>query len=394
MYTFDKSFTQQEGIPQAGIDAALALLNSGRLHRYNVEPGQSSEASQFEAELAMWMGQDYCLACASGGYALQIALGAAGLQAGDTVLTNAFTLAPVPGAIHHAGGRVRLVEVDANYCVDLDHLEQQMRTHSPRFFVISHMRGHLADMEAVSALCAERDVILIEDCAHTLGARWNGRLSGTFGRAACFSTQTYKHLNSGEGGVITSDDEALMARAVVMSGSYMNVTLHGAAPPAETIADQVVTTPNCSGRMDNLRAAILRPQLLALTHNIERWNRRYRAIEAMLAEVPGVVLPERPLKEAFVGSSIQFRLPARAAADFSDVVARCRQRGVVLSWFGADRPVGFTSRYDSWQYLDQIEPMPQTRSLLATTLDMRIPLTFSLDDMAQIGAILGEEVTR
>ena len=62
------------------------------------------------------------------------------------------------------------------------------------------MRGHIADMDAIVALCKERDITLIEDCAHTMGARWKGVRSGNFGSLACFSAQTYKHVNSGEGG--------------------------------------------------------------------------------------------------------------------------------------------------------------------------------------------------
>src|SRR5210317_1602802 len=102
--TFNKPFTQQESIPEAGIERAIDVMRSGRLHRYNVIPGETAEAALLETEFAAYMGQKYCLACSSGGYALHIALKAAGIQQGDAVLTNAFTLAPVPGAINNAGG--------------------------------------------------------------------------------------------------------------------------------------------------------------------------------------------------------------------------------------------------------------------------------------------------
>ena len=82
------------------MQAVAAVLQTGRLHRYNVDDGEESEAARLEREYAAWQGTDYCLACTSGGYALQLALRAAGLQAGDTVLANAWTLAPVPGAIY------------------------------------------------------------------------------------------------------------------------------------------------------------------------------------------------------------------------------------------------------------------------------------------------------
>lgn len=96
---FTGSFTQQEPIPEAGIARALEVLRTGRLHRYNIAPGEEPETVALEREFATWQGARYCLAVASGGQAMQIALRAAGVKPGDRVLSNAFTLAPVPGAI-------------------------------------------------------------------------------------------------------------------------------------------------------------------------------------------------------------------------------------------------------------------------------------------------------
>lgn len=386
--TFNKPFTQQEPIPEAGIERAVEVMRSGRLHRYNVLEGETSEASLLESEFAAYMGQSYCLACASGGYALHIALKAAGIKPGDAVLTNGFTLAPVPGAIDNAGGKPVLVEIDNNYCVDLNHLEQMMQTSKARFFMMSHMRGHIADMDAVVSLCEQYGVILIEDCAHTMGAYWNGKLSGTFGQVACFSTQTYKHLNSGEGGLLTTNDPELMARATMHSGSYMLFERHGAAPDAETYKDIKLDTPNYSGRMDNLRAAILRSQLPLLDENCERWNQRYRALEQRLSQNPNIQLPNRPEKERYVASSFQLRVDKLTQEQISDFVKACGDRGVELKWFGSKEPQGFTSRYDSWRYIESKQHLPNTLEILSTTFDLRIPLTFDVEDMDVIGEVI------
>ena len=112
---FTKPFTQQEAIPESAIEQAVEVMRTGRLHRYNTLVGETAAAAQLEQEYAAYMGQSYCLACTSGGYALHIALKAAGIEAGDAVLCNAFTLAPVPGAIDNAGGKPVLVEIDRNY---------------------------------------------------------------------------------------------------------------------------------------------------------------------------------------------------------------------------------------------------------------------------------------
>jgi len=390
--TFDKPFTQQESIPEAGIERAVAVMRSGRLHRYNVIDGETSESALLESEFAAYMGQAYCLACASGGYALHIALRAAGIKPDEPVLTNAFTLAPVPGAINNAGGQPVLVEIDDNYCVDLQHLEKMMQSSGSRFFMISHMRGHIADMDAVLKLCNQYQVTLIEDCAHTMGASWNGKKSGTFGLFACFSTQTYKHLNSGEGGFLTTDDQEVMARAIMHSGSYMLFERHGAAPDVCVFDDIKLDTPNYSGRMDNLRAAILRAQLPLLDENCSRWNDRYAALEARLKHNSQIQLSTRPEKEYYVGSSLQFRVEALTSDQIGEFISTCANRGVELKWFGGKEPHGFTSRYDSWRYIESKQHLPNTLSILATTFDLRIPLTFSVEDMLLIGEIIDDVV--
>jgi dTDP-4-amino-4,6-dideoxygalactose transaminase len=390
---FSRPFTQQEAIPDAGIEAAVEILRSGRLHRYNTLEGETADAALLEQEYAAYMGQRYCLACTSGGYSLHVALKAAGIQPGEPVLSNAFTLAPVPGAIDNAGGKPVLVEIDRNYCIDLAHLEAMMQQSKARFLMLSHMRGHIADMDAVVNLCTRYGVTLIEDCAHTMGASWNGKKSGSFGKVACFSTQTYKHLNSGEGGLLTTDDDQIMARAIIYSGSYMLFERHGTLPALDVFADIKLDTPNYSGRMDNLRATILRAQLPGLEQNCARWNDRYRALHNRLAENAQIQLAHRPEQEAYVGSSLQFRVEALDPNQVPEFISACAARGVELKWFGGAEPQGFTSRYDSWRYIDEIQPLPQTLEILATTFDLRIPLTFSVADMEIIGSIIDEEVT-
>jgi len=389
---FTGSFTQQEAMPADAVEAAMAILQSGRLHRYNVASGETAEAALLEQEFAAYTGARYCLSVTSGGYALATALRAIGVSAGDKVLTNAFTLAPVPGAIASVGAEPVLVEITDDLTIDLDDLGAKAEASGARVLMLSLMRGHLPDMTALMARANALGLTVIEDCAHTMGASWDGTPSGRFGAVGCFSTQTYKHMNSGEGGFLISDDADLIARATVLSGSYMLYDRHIAGPDAEVFETIRLETPNCSGRMDNLRAAILRPQLRALDSNRVRWNERYRAIETRLTGNPHVVLRRRPNSEQFVGSSIQLRLPTFSAHQVSAVIAQCAARGVELKWFGPDEPVAFTSRHVSWRYMPN-QDLPMTDRVLATLLDMRLPLTFSLADCALIGSIISEEVS-
>ncbi|KAA9009745.1 DegT/DnrJ/EryC1/StrS family aminotransferase [Histidinibacterium aquaticum] len=387
---FTGSFTQQEPIPEEGIAAAVEVMRSGRLHRYNTVPGDPGETALLERDFAEAVGARYCLALASGGAAMTTALRAIGVGPGDPVLTNAFTLAPVPGAIAAVGAVPVYVEVTEDLVIDLDVLETKIGQAS--VLLLSHMRGHICDMDRLMDICRTAGVRVIEDCAHTMGAHWNGVPSGRHGLVGCYSTQTYKHLNSGEGGFLVTDDDDVMARAVIGSGSYMLYGRHLAAPPEEAFRKVRLEVPNVSSRMDNLRAAILRPQLRSLTERGHRWNALYRAMEEGLRHTPGLTLVGRPEAEGYVASSFQFLLLDWDETNVRAVVARCAARGVELKWFGDAEPVAFTSRYDSWRYAP-VPELPRTDRVLAGLLDMRLPLTFTTEDCALIARIIRSEVS-
>ena len=227
------------------MDAAVTVLRHGRLHRYNEATGEVAEAAALEQEFAAQMGARYCLAVASGGYALATALRALDVVPGDKVLTNAFTLAPVPGAIASVGAAPVFVGVTDGLVIDLDDLAA--KADQAKVLMLSHMRGHIVDMEALMTLCNAKGLLVIENCAHTMGADWNGTPSGRFGVFGCYSCQTYKHVNAGEGGLLISDNAKAMARAVMLSGSYMIYGKHRAAPGPDVFDDIKYHTPNIFG---------------------------------------------------------------------------------------------------------------------------------------------------
>jgi dTDP-4-amino-4,6-dideoxygalactose transaminase len=282
--------------------------------------------------------------------------------------------------------------VTEDLTIDLDDLARKAAGGGARALLLSHMRGHICDMDRLMAICNAAGLPVIEDCAHTMGAAWRDTPSGRHGVMGCYSTQTYKHMNSGEGGLLVSDDPDLMARAIILSGSYMLYDRHRVAPPPEAFEKIKYTTPNISGRMDNLRAAILRPQLSDLPAQCARWNELYQVMERGLAETPGLQLIARPEAEAYVASSFQFLLPDWPKPKIRAFLARSAERGVELKWFGGAEPVGFTSRHDSWRYADAQE-LPQTDRILGGLIDMRLPLTFSIQDAVLIARIIRSQVS-
>ncbi|MBD1221069.1 DegT/DnrJ/EryC1/StrS family aminotransferase [Virgibacillus halodenitrificans] len=389
---FEKEFTRQEPLPQAAIDRVTEILQSGRLHRYNTVKGEVAEASLLEQEYADYVGSTYCAGFSSCGSAIYVALKSVGVRPGDKVLSNAFTLAPVPGAIKNAEAVPVFVEITEDYVTDLNDLEKKAKESQAKYFLLSHMRGHIVDMDRIMEICNRYGIVVVEDCAHTMGATWDGKFTGTFGKVGCFSAQTYKHLNSGEGGLLITDDADVAAQAILYSGSYMLYEKHIARPKVEVFEKYKKLTPNFSLRMSNLVAALIRVQLPSLKRQGERWNERYKVIEAELTDVERIYLPKRPAKEGYVASSFQFTLKNTSVEKVEAFIKVCADRGVELKWFGSMEPKGFTSRYESWEYFGETEQLPKTAEVLNFMCDFRLPLTFSLEDCRKIAKIIKQVV--
>lgn len=387
---FSKEFTLQESIPQNGVERVLELLDSGRLHRYNTLEGEASEVSLLEQDFSEYTGARYCVGMASCGSALYVALQSVGIKQGELILCNAFTLAPVPGAIENAGAKPIFVEINEDYVTDLEDLEFKARESGAKYFLLSHMRGHIVDMDQVVDICTRLNITLIEDCAHTMGARWNGKFTGTFGQVGCFSTQTYKHINSGEGGLFITNNEDVAAKAILYSGSYMLYESHLRKPDMEVFEKYKKNIPNFSLRMSNLVAALIRAQLPVLEERCQRWNERYRIIEQELRKDENIRVPNRRDKEEYVGSSFQFTIKSTNVEAVKRFIRTCDARGIKIKWFGNLEPKGFTSRYESWHYIHAQDSLNSTNVILDYLCDIRIPLTFTLEDCIEVTTIIRE----
>jgi dTDP-4-amino-4,6-dideoxygalactose transaminase len=387
-----RDLTEPEPIPEAGIARANELMRSGRLFRYGELGADQLDVSLLEKEFAAFVGRKYCIAVNSGGGALFLALKVAGVQPGDAVLVNGFTLAPVPGAILHAAAKPIIVEIGTDYVIDPQSLREKAKASGAKFLMLSHMRGHIADMDKVMAACDELGLIVIEDCAHAMCAEWRGKAIGTFGAAAAFSAQTYKHLNSGEGGFLVVDDEEMAAKAILHSGSYM---LHGQhlSKPDTKILDAVGgQTPNFSMRMTALAAAMLRPQLAELPRRVARWNEIHDRIAAGLARSQQVRLPERPKHGKYSATSVQFSLPNLSSDEVKAVLVAAKERGLPVKWFGADNQIGFTSAPRHWNYVGEQGALAQTHRVLATLCDIRTPLSLTNEECDLIAQIMREVI--
>ncbi|MGL5115303.1 MAG: DegT/DnrJ/EryC1/StrS family aminotransferase, partial [Beijerinckiaceae bacterium] len=387
-----RDLTEPEPIPEAGIQRAVELMRSGRLFRYGEMGADQLDVSLLEQEFAAFAGRRFCVAVNSGGGALFLALKVAGVQPGDPVLVNGFTLAPVPGAILHAAARPVIVEIGPDFVIDPDDLARKARASGAKVLMLSHMRGHLADMDRVMAVCAEEGLTLIEDCAHALCASWKGKAIGTFGVAAGFSAQTYKHLNAGEGGFLVLDDPDMAARAILHSGSYMLHAQHLSSPGAAALAAVAETTPNFSMRMTALAAALLRPQLAELPRRAARWNEIHDRIAAGLRRAQHVHVPARDGGQVFSATSVQFSVPGFSDAEMLELLALAKARGLPIKWFGAGQQAGFTSAPRHWRYAGPQGALAATHRVLATLCDIRTPLSLTDDECDLIAEIVRDAV--
>ena len=282
-----------------------------------------------------------------------------------------------------------LVDVADDYTIDLQDLERKATSSGARTLLLSHMRGHICDMQQLVAICERHGVQLIEDCAHTMGAGWNGRATGTWGRAACFSLQSYKHANAGEGGLLTTNDPDLAAQAMLYSGSYMFYGSHTARPDDDVFERWKYVTPNFSLRMGNLPAALAQVQLgEVLSDRCQRWNQRYHWLASELDDVPNLTVPGRLPAEHYVASSIQFSLHDLPRTAIEAFLAECTRRGVHIKWFGGLAPVGFTSVWQHWRYFGQPQTLANAERVLAGLCDMRLPLALSQLDCMAIASVI------
>lgn len=378
-------------IPTRAVETALELLQSGRLHRYGEAGGTGGLVAELERRFAELVGRQYAVAVNSCGAALFLALRAAGVRHGDRVLLNAFTLGPVPGALQHAGASPVLVEITEDLVIDLDDLRAKARASGARVLMLSHMRGHMCDMDALAALCAQDGITLIEDCAHTLGAAWNGRQSGCFGQSGCFSFQSGKHVNAGEGGVLVTDDPEIAAQAILHSGSYMLYGQNGTVPPEDVMARWQEKCGNYSMRMGPLVAALALPQLPLLASRVMDWNKSHDHIAARLSAQNAFALPHRPPAEAYAQSSLQFRLPALSQTMMRAYIDACRAAGVWVKWFGGDLPEGYSSNPAQWPDACAHD-VPRACAIQATLCDIRLPLGLSAKECDAVADVLIDQV--
>ncbi|WP_299373370.1 DegT/DnrJ/EryC1/StrS family aminotransferase [uncultured Tateyamaria sp.] len=370
-----------EAIPHEARAEIDRLLASGDLFRYTAD--SNAPVTLLEAEFAELMGSRFALAVSSCSAALFLSLKALDLPRDARVLIPGFTFAAVPSAVLHADCLPVLCEVGGNYRIDMDDFIAKLP--DVQAVIVSHMRGHTSDMDAIMALCNAAQIPVIEDAAHSLGTTWNGEKIGTLGRIGCFSFQSYKMINAGEGGIMITDDADLVARAIIMSGAYEhNWKKHPVLQDA--FAAHQNQWPLYNLRMSNLSAAVIRPQLPHLAHRVEDGRRNHDHVADLLAQSPRVNVPAPLPGEVRAPDSIQFNLVDMTDAQVKAFVAAAGANGVKVQVFGAS--ADNARAFWNWQFIPDLPELPATRAMLMRACDVRLPVHLPMHTLDAVADVL------
>lgn len=371
-----------EPIPEAARAEIDRMLQSGDLFRYTAP--ENAPVALLEKEFAEFMGTKYALAVSSCSAALFLSLKALQLPRDARVLIPAFTFAAVPSAVVHAECKPVLVEVGANYRVNIDDFKAKL-TPDTKAVIISHMRGHTSDMDAIMELCDAAGIPVIEDAAHSLGTLWNGTKIGTIGKIGCFSFQSYKLINAGEGGILVTDDADLVAQAVIMSGAYehnwkKHPVLHDAFEKWQN------KLPLYNLRMQNLSAAVIRPQINEVPRRVKDGRENHDYVADGLNKSAWLDVPPPLAPELRAPDSIQFNLVDFTAEETQAYVEAASSEGIAVQVFGTTK--NNARAFWNWQFIDDQGELPMTRNMLMSACDVRLPARLKREELDYITSSL------
>jgi len=367
------------------------VLETGVLFRYGFDQARNGhwKAKEFEAELSRRTGAAHSYLCSSGTAALNIALAACGVGAGDEVIVPPFTFVATMEAVLNAGAVPVFAEIDETLCLNPEKLEAVM-TPRTKAVVPVHMCGSMARIDEIKDVCKKHGLVLIEDACQSLGATFSGRSVGTFGDMGCFSFDSVKTITCGEGGGVVTDDAELYALATAYADhGHDHIGNDRGLEKHEILGNNF--------RISELNAAVGLAQLRKLDFILETQRKNKAFLKEVLSRFSEVTFREIPDESGDSATFLSFFLPDED---------RTRQIAQALGRAGVD---GCFFWYDNfWHYIRQwahlkqlnsvpklpialLEKRPDYRSLqlpesdhiMGRTISMQIKLGWTPEDLEQ-----------
>ena len=261
--------------------ALLRVLHSGKWGKL-----EGTEVATFEKRFAEYHQAKHGIAVVNGTVSLRIALMAAGIEAGDEVIIPPYTFLATASTVIEANATPVFVDIDREtFNIDAKLIEKAI-TPRTRAIVCVHVGGMACDMDAIMGVAKRHNLIVIEDAAHAHGSEFRGRKVGAIGHIGSFSFQSSKNMSSGEGGILTSNDDALAARC-------RSIHNCGRVPGGKWYEHHVISG---NYRLNEFAGAILNCQLDRLREQTDLRDANGRYLDERLAGVPGIT-PQR--RDAF-----------------------------------------------------------------------------------------------
>jgi dTDP-4-amino-4,6-dideoxygalactose transaminase len=362
--------------------AVARVLDEGPLWALTTEHGLfAPEMEGLQREFAQLVGVRHCLACNGGTAALHMALAAAGVEAGDEVITSAFSFLATPAAILHQSAIPIFADIEpGTFNIDPADIERRITRHT-RAIIPVHIHGVPADMDAINALARRHHLIVIEDACQAPGARYRGRRTGTLAAMAAFSLNGTKNLAAGEGGLFVTDDQTLRDRAnmVRMIGETL--------PPTDgTMRYQHLVAWNY--RTQEMTSAFARSQLRRLEAVNLSARANGEALTQRLATIPGIEAQHVPPDCESVYHKYRVRLrpedldlPLRGRV-FRDLVRQALEAEGVDAVYWLEEPLpahpifqrregygrGYPWTINHSGYVYRVEDYPRTRELVDNSI--------------------------
>jgi perosamine synthetase len=350
-------------------ELVLQVLRSGRL-------AQGPMVERLEAAFASVIGVRHVVAVSSGTTALVAAIQSLNLQPGDEIITTSFSFVATLNAILEAGATARLADIGEDYCLDPDSVKALIGPRT-RAILPVHLYGMPADMVRLGEIAENGGLALIEDAAQAHGARINGQAVGTFG-TGCFSLYATKNIMSGEGGLITTNDDAVddylrLARSQGMRSRYeYKIVGH-------------------NYRMTELQAAVAVAQVAKLAAVNDRRRENAAALTALLDDVPGLVTPAVPAGREHVFHQYTVRVTPEAATTRDELSQRLAARGVAS---GVYYP-RLMNDYDCYRGHQQVirDETPRAATIASEVLSLPVHPQLSATDLEHIATAVREALT-
>jgi len=302
----------QPAIGKEEIEAVVEVLKSGILSE---KSGRGPRVLQFEKDFSKYVGAKHAVAVSSGTAALHSALLAVGIQPGDEVVVPSFTFSATAEAVVLAGGRPSFADIDADtYAITPESIEAALTSKTKAILPV-HMYGLCADMDPIMELARNRGLIVIEDAAQAHGAEYKGRRAGSIGDATCFSFYAGKNMTTGEGGMVTTNDDDLAEQMRM-------IRTHGEERP------YWVSRQGHNYHMPEIAGALGIVQLKKLPGFLEERRKNAEYLTEKLSVLGKLVMPKEPAGRKHAWYLFSPRLRGANAGKRNKLVEKLRSRNI------------------------------------------------------------------